>query len=221
MFPIPAIDVIEGKCVRLEQGAYDRQTTYFDDPLEVAKRYEDHGIERLHLVDLEGAKASRVINWKVLEQCCTLTSLQIDFGGGIKQEDDLRIVFECGAAQATVGSIAAEQPDTFLLWLERFGAGRLILGADLKDGKVATRGWLESTDDDWQSFVSGFVSHGVQYVVCTDIQKDGMMQGPSFDLYEKFISAFPETKLIASGGISSIDDMYPPPRNGVLWSHHR
>lgn len=207
MFIIPAIDIIDGKCVRLEQGQYDRKQVYHDDPLEMAKMFEDHGIERLHLVDLDGAKASHVVNWKVLERIASNTSLRIDFGGGIKSQKDLEIVFNSGAKQATGGSIAAEKPELFFDWLDQFGAEKLILGADLKDGFVATRGWLHTTDKSWSGFLEGFVDKGVKYVICTDISKDGMLQGPSITLYKEMMEQYPEMQLIASGGVSSMEDL--------------
>ncbi len=207
MFIIPAIDIIDGKCVRLEQGQYDRKQIYHDDPLEMAKMFEDHGIERLHLVDLDGAKASHVVNWKVLETIASNTSLRIDFGGGIKSQKDLEIVFKSGAKQATGGSIAAEKPELFFDWLDQFGAEKLILGADLKEGFVATRGWLHTTDKSWSGFLNGFIDRGVKYVICTDISKDGMLQGPSIMLYKEMMERFPEMQLIASGGVSSMQDL--------------
>lgn len=207
MFIIPAIDIIDGKCVRLEQGQYDRKQVYHDDPLEMAKMFEDHGIERLHLVDLDGAKASHVVNWKVLERIASNTSLRIDFGGGIKSQKDLEIVFNSGAKQATGGSIAAEKPELFFDWLDQFGAEKLILGADLKDGFVATRGWLHTTDKSWSGFLEGFMDKGVKYVICTDISKDGMLQGPSITLYKEMMEQYPEMQLIASGGVSSMEDL--------------
>lgn len=207
MIVIPAIDIIEGQCVRLEQGAYSRKKVYHSDPLEVAQQFEDHGITYLHLVDLEGAKANMVVNLGVLDRLRKGTGLQIDWGGGIKSRKDLELVFSHGAAQATVGSIAAEKPDLFHSWLDEFGSARLILGADLKDGMIATRGWQETSELHWRDFCQSHIDMGVSSIISTDIAKDGMLTGPSFDLYDEMISAFPSTKIIASGGISAMSDL--------------
>ncbi len=207
MYIIPAIDIIDGKCVRLEQGQYDRKTLYHADPLDAAMMFQDAGIRHLHLVDLDGAKASRVINWRVLQRLATRTDLIIDFGGGIKQQEDLDIVFENGANQATVGSIAAEHPELFHSWLQLYGNQKLILGADLKDGKVATRGWLETSAHTWKSFLALHLDHGASYVVCTDIARDGMLTGPAVGLYKEVLEVYPDLKLIASGGVSSVQDL--------------
>lgn len=207
MYIIPAIDIIDGKCVRLEQGMYHKKTEYYSDPLEVARMFEDAGIKKLHLVDLDGAKASKVVNWKTLQRIAAATSLTIDFGGGIKRLEDLEIVFENGATQATIGSVAAEKPDLFHEWLEKFGPEKLILGADLNQGKVATRGWLETSGYDWQQFLELHLNHGAKYVVCTDIAKDGMLQGPAVKLYRAVLKRFPDINLVASGGVSSMEDL--------------
>lgn len=204
---IPAIDVIDGKCVRLSKGDYNTKKIYNEHPLEIAKAYEDHGIEYLHLVDLDGAKASHIVNHKVLEAIATKTNLKIDFGGGLKTDEDLRIAFESGAGQITGGSIAVKQPDVFKNWLSKFGADKIILGADANNEKIAISGWLEESDEELIPFVKNYQAEGVQYVICTDIAKDGMLQGPSFDLYEKMLKELPNIKLIASGGISTFDEL--------------
>lgn len=204
---IPAIDVIDGKCVRLSKGDYNTKKIYNEHPLEIAKQYEAHGIEFLHLVDLDGAKASHIVNHKVLEEIATKTNLKIDFGGGLKTDEDLRIAFESGAGQITGGSIAVKQPDVFKSWLAKFGAEKIILGADANNEKIAISGWLEESDEELIPFVKNYQNEGVQYVICTDIAKDGMLQGPSFDLYEKMLNQLPNIKLIASGGISTFDEL--------------
>ena len=204
---IPAIDLIDGKCVRLSQGDYDRKTIYNENPLEVAKAFEDHGIRRLHLVDLDGAKAHHIVNHKVLENISTHTSLVIDFGGGLKTDDDLRIAFECGAQMITGGSIAVKSPDVFESWITSFGADKIILGADVKEEKIAVTGWTEDTDLLLLPFLKNYINKGIQKVICTDISKDGMLQGPSIELYKKILTAFPDLYLVASGGVSSMADM--------------
>ncbi|MCH1417502.1 MAG: 1-(5-phosphoribosyl)-5-[(5-phosphoribosylamino)methylideneamino]imidazole-4-carboxamide isomerase [Flavobacteriaceae bacterium] len=203
---IPAIDIIDGKCVRLSKGDYSTQKTYNENPLEVAKAYEDHGIEYLHLVDLDGAKSKHIVNHKVLETIATKTNLNIDFGGGLKSDDDLRIAFESGAKQITGGSIAVKDPDTFTSWIEHYGAEKIILGADVKGEYIATDGWLETSDQSLFDFLAHYQTKGIQHTICTDISKDGMLQGPSFDLYQKILSET-EVKLIASGGISQFDEL--------------
>ena len=204
---IPAIDIIDGKCVRLSKGDYSTKKIYNEHPLEIAKQFEAHGIEFLHLVDLDGAKASHIVNHKVLEEIASKPSLKIDFGGGLKTDDDLRIAFESGAGQITGGSIAVKQPDVFKNWLSKFGADKIILGADANNEKIAISGWLEESDEDLIPFVQNYQKEGVQYVICTDIAKDGMLEGPSFDLYEKMLAQLPNIKLIASGGISTFDEL--------------
>lgn len=204
---IPAIDIIEGKCVRLTQGDYDQKTVYNEDPLEVAKEFEDHGINYLHLVDLDGAKSSRIVNYKVLERLATKTNLQIDFGGGIKTDQDINIAFESGAHQITGGSIAVKDKDLFLKWLDHYGPDKIILGADSRDGYISTDGWLKSSELSLLDFVQGYVNRGIKRVISTDISRDGMLQGPATALYENMISAVPDLKLIASGGISHIDEL--------------
>lgn len=204
---IPAIDIIEGKCVRLSQGDYDRKTIYNEDPLEVAKEFEDNGLKRLHLVDLDGAKAHQIVNWKVLERIANHTSLVIDFGGGLKKDKDLEIAFECGASMITGGSIAVKDPEVFENWIARYGADRIILGADVKDRKIAVSGWLEDTSLELLPFLEGYINKGITQVISTDISKDGMLSGPSIPLYKEMLEAFPRLVVIASGGVSSIADI--------------
>ena len=204
---IPAIDIINGKCVRLSKGDYSTQKIYNENPLEVAKMFEDHGVQYLHLVDLDGAKASHIVNHKVLETIATKTNLSIDFGGGLKSDEDLRIAFECGANQITGGSIAVKNPSTFKSWLQKFGADKIILGADAHNEKVAIGGWLEESDKELLPFIQNYIEEGVSYVICTDISKDGMLQGPSFDLYQKILNETSTIKLIASGGISTFEEL--------------
>ncbi|MDE3145061.1 MAG: 1-(5-phosphoribosyl)-5-[(5-phosphoribosylamino)methylideneamino]imidazole-4-carboxamide isomerase [Bacteroidota bacterium] len=207
MIIIPAIDIIDGKCVRLTQGDYHQKTIYNEHPLEVAKQFEDAGLQRLHLVDLDGAKAGAVKNWKVLETIAANTSLIIDFGGGIKTEKDVDVVFNSGAALATVGSIAVKNKNIFLSWFEKYGADKFLLGADVKDEKIAVAGWLETTDIDIYDFIESYVQKGVQQIFCTDVSKDGKLEGPSIELYENIISKFPSLHFIASGGVATIDDL--------------
>jgi len=204
---IPAIDIIDGKCVRLSKGDYDTKIIYNENPLAVAKSFEAHGIEYLHLVDLDGAKSSKIVNYKILEQIATQTSLQIDFGGGLKSDDDLRIAFESGASQITGGSIAVKNRAIFEKWISEYGSEKIILGADAKDEKIAVSGWLEDSDEDLIPFIQEYQTKGIQYVICTDIAKDGMLQGPSFDLYKKILAEANGLKLIASGGISTFDEL--------------
>lgn len=203
---IPAIDLIEGKCVRLSKGDYATKKIYNENPLEVAKSFEDHGIEYLHLVDLDGAKSNHIVNHKVLETIASKTRLIIDFGGGLKSDDDLKIIFESGANQVTGGSIAVKQPAVFESWIQRYGPEKIILGADVKDKYIATNGWLETSDQSLFDFVKHYLSKGISHVICTDISKDGMLEGPSFDLYKNLLSKF-KIKLIASGGISEFEEL--------------
>jgi phosphoribosylformimino-5-aminoimidazole carboxamide ribotide isomerase len=207
MHPIPAIDIIEGKCVRLTQGDYDRKKVYNEDPLEVAKASEAHGLQRLHLVDLDGAKAKQIVNYKVLETLATKTNLHIDFGGGLKSDKDLKIAFDSGAKQVTGGTIAVKQPAVFESWLQRFGAERIILGSDVKDGKIAVSGWQEQSEQELFPFLEGYIAKGVQYTICTDVSKDGLLQGTALPLYKDIRSEFTGLQLIASGGISSLDEL--------------
>ncbi|WP_047245383.1 1-(5-phosphoribosyl)-5-[(5-phosphoribosylamino)methylideneamino]imidazole-4-carboxamide isomerase [Maribacter thermophilus] len=204
---IPAIDIIDGKCVRLSKGDYDTKKIYNENPLEVAKEFEAHGIKHLHLVDLDGAKSKHIVNHKVLEQIATKTGLQIDFGGGLKTDEDLRIAFESGAKQITGGSIAVKDAETFIGWIEKHGADKIILGADAMDEKVAVSGWLEESKEELIPFIQSYQEKGIQYVICTDISKDGMLEGPSFELYQRILDQTENLKLIASGGISAFDEL--------------
>jgi phosphoribosylformimino-5-aminoimidazole carboxamide ribotide isomerase len=205
---IPAIDIIDGKCVRLTQGDYAQVKVYHDDPLEVARTFEAAGLRRLHLVDLDGAKAGAVQNWKVLERVAAGTNLVIDFGGGIKREEDLQLVFDAGAALATVGSMAVRHPETMTDWISRYGAEKFLLGADVKGEKIAVGGWLETTEVNVIDFIEDYLTRGIRQVFCTDVAKDGLLQGPSADLYAKIIGRLPGLFLIASGGVSGMDDLH-------------
>lgn len=204
---IPAIDVIDGKCVRLSQGDYQSKKVYNENPVEVAKMFEAHGIHRLHVVDLDGAASKHVVNYKVLEALARQTSLVIDFGGGIKSNEDLHIAFESGAQMVTLGSIAVKEPDTFNRWMEVYGSERIILGADAKDGKIAVNGWLECSRLELMPFLDDHIKKGVIKVLCTDISRDGMLNGPSLELYKQIMEAHPDLHLIASGGISGMKDI--------------
>jgi len=204
---IPAIDIIDGKCVRLSKGDYSTKKIYSENPLEVAKQFEAHGIKYLHLVDLDGAKSKHIVNHKILEEIASNTTLKVDFGGGLKTSNDLRIAFECGANQVTGGSIAVKSPETFNDWLQTFGSEKIILGADAKDQKVAISGWMEDSALELIPFVQKYLEAGISYVICTDIGKDGMLQGPSFDLYQQIIAETKIIKLIASGGISTFEEL--------------
>lgn len=212
---IPAIDIIGGKCVRLSQGDYASQKVYNEHPLEVARMFEDAGLQRLHLVDLDGARQKQIVNYKVLETISTRTSLTIDFGGGLKNDNDLRIAFECGAAMVTGGSIAVTHPETFVEWLLSYGPERIILGADVRDGKIAVSGWQEESSLDIFPFIKGYMEKGIRKVISTDIRMDGMLAGPSYDLYNEMLDEFPELFLIASGGISCMDDILKLAENSV------
>ena len=204
---IPAIDMIDGKCVRLTQGDYDTKKGYNEDPLEVAKMFEDHGIRRLHMVDLDGARQGRIINYRTLERVATRTSLIIDFGGGLKQDGDLEIAFESGAQMVTGGSIAVKNPEVFASWITKFGPEKIILGADAKDKKIAISGWEETTDKELIPFIQDYYDKGITKAICTDISRDGMLQGPAIDLYKEIREQIPFLCLIASGGVSSIQDI--------------
>lgn len=204
---IPAIDLIEGKCVRLTQGHYGSKKMYNENPLEVARAFADAGIKYLHLVDLDGAKAGQFVNWRILDAICSKTSLKVDVGGGIKSPEDLRVVFLSGANQANIGSAAVQQREDFLGWLEHYGPEKIILSADVRDGKVAIHGWQDMTDLDLDPFIKSYASEGLHYVVCTDISKDGMLEGPATALYAGLRKTFPEMGIVASGGVSSVDDI--------------
>ena len=212
---IPAIDIMNGRCVRLTQGDYDAKTVYSSSPVEMAKTFEAAGIKRLHMVDLDGAKSRHVVNMETLKSVTSSTDLIVDFGGGIKSDDDIEKVFANGATMATIGSVAVTQKDMFERWLNKFGPERIILGADVRDGKISINGWRDDTSEDIIDFLEYYVSRGIRNVLCTDISKDGMMSGPSFSLYERILKAFPGINLIASGGVSSIDDIHNLDRTGV------
>jgi len=204
---IPAIDIIDGKCVRLSQGDYASKKIYSQSPLDMAKTFADHGIHRLHVVDLDGAKSNHIVNYKALEQITTQTSLVVDFGGGLKSDEDLRIAFDCGAQMITGGSIAVKDPTTFSRWIGTYGAEKIILGADVKDKKVAVAGWLEDSGQDLEPFLQRYIHEGITQCICTDIAHDGMLQGPSIDLYRELLTVHPDLHLIASGGVSSVADI--------------
>ena len=204
---IPAIDIIEGKCVRLTEGDYAQKKIYNEDPLEVAKQFEGVGLMRLHLVDLDGAKSGKVINWKVLEKIANKTNLVIDFGGGIKSEVTLKTVLDTGATYATIGSLAVKERAIFEQWIERFGADIFMLGADVHTEKIAVGGWLEKTEIDVYDFIGSYMNKGVTQLFCTDIQKDGKLEGPSIELYKKILQQYPSLQLIASGGVSQLKDL--------------
>ncbi len=212
---IPAIDIIEGKCVRLTKGDYDAKTVYGGSPADMAALFESAGFRRLHVVDLDGAKSKHVVNIEALKDITSRTRLAVDFGGGIKTDGDIRKAFDGGASMVTIGSVAVTHRDLFVEWLGEFGADRIILGADVRDGRISINGWREDTDEDVTDFLEYYVSRGVKNVLCTDISKDGMLQGPAFGLYEKIIKAFPHINLIASGGVSGLDDIRRLERIGV------
>ena len=204
---IPAIDLINGHCVRLTKGDYSTQKVYNENPLEVAKQLEAHGIRFLHLVDLDGAKNQHIVNYRILEQIATKTNLKIDFGGGLKSDEDLKIAFNSGANQITGGSIAVQNPAVFSRWLNDYGSDKIILGADVINEKIAINGWQEESQESLIPFVNAYQKKGIEYVICTDISKDGMLQGPAFKLYETILSEVTGIKLIASGGISHIEEL--------------
>lgn len=204
---IPAIDIIEGKCVRLTEGDYSSKTEYAFSPLEMAKQYEELGFKRVHLVDLDGAKAGKVMNWKIVESIASETNLCIDFGGGVKTIAEVQRILDLGVAYVTVGSIAAKQPNEFRGWLETFGTDKFFVGADVRDQKIMTAGWLERTDIDLSEFIDQYLKMGVNHFFCTDISKDGQLLGPSTELYKQLIESFPKINLVASGGVSSLSDL--------------
>lgn len=212
---IPAIDIIGGKCVRLTQGDYSQKKEYGDNPLEMARQFEQAGIKRLHLVDLDGAKAKKIVNKEVLQSIAQNTSLKVDFGGGVQSDEDIELAFQLGASQVTGGSVAIRNPQLFEQWLERYGSDKIILGADAKNRKIAIGGWEETTSLDVISFIKTHVEKGIRYVICTDVAKDGLLQGPSVALYEDILKEIPEVKLIASGGVSSLKDLEELQQCGV------
>lgn len=204
---IPAIDIIDGQCVRLTKGDYAQKTVYRNHPWEVAKEFETYGFKRLHVVDLDGAKAKHIVNSEVLQKITTETSLTVDFGGGIKTDEDIEKAFASGAKMVTVGSIAVTNPELFLSWIKKYGADRMILGADVRNGKISINGWKEDSSEDLLPFLRKYVDAGVTNVLCTEISKDGTLQGPAIDLYKRIMQEYPNLHLIASGGVSSIDDI--------------
>lgn len=212
---IPAIDIIDGKCVRLSQGDYNEKKVYNENPVEVAKMFEDAGIKRLHLVDLDGAKAKHIVNFKVLENIATQTSLVIDFGGGIQSDEDVAAAFFSGAKMITGGSIAVKDKELFTSWIEKYGSEKIILGADCKDRKIAVSGWEESTTLDIIDFIGDYVKKGINKVVCTDISKDGMLQGPSLLLYKEILQVYPDLYLVASGGVGIFQDILDLEDGGI------
>ena len=216
MHIIPAIDIIGGKCVRLTKGDYNQKKEYSDNPAAVAKAFEDAGIQRLHVVDLDGAKAKNVVNLETLQSITSSTNLTVDFGGGVKTRKDLEKVLEAGAKQVTAGSIAANNREEVKSWIEEYGAEKIILGADVLDEKVMVSGWQESSDLDLMEYLEYYLQLGIEYVICTDISKDGVLQGPSFELYQKILGEFPELKLIASGGVSGKSDLIQLNEQGLF-----
>lgn len=204
---IPAIDIIGGRCVRLSQGDYERQITYDAEPADMVKRFADCGVKRVHVVDLDGAKAAQPENLPTLEKMAGIDGVNIEWGGGLKTETAVRQVFDAGAAYAIVGSVAAKQPDLFTTWLNAFGAERMVLGADVREGKVSVSGWQEDLNLGIEALIDTFQPHGLRQVICTDISRDGMLQGPSFDLYTQLQAAYPDIDFTVSGGISSMDDI--------------
>ena len=212
---IPAIDIIGGNCVRLTEGDFDRKKIYDQDPLNVAKRFEDAGVTHLHLVDLDGARQKKIVNWPVLELIASKTNLRIDFGGGIQSEKDLQMAFDCGAQQITAGSIAVREEDIVLQWLENYGSEKIILGADSKEGKIAISGWAEVTDLDLHRFLSKYVDRGIRYSICTDVAKDGMLQGTNLNMYRMIKQKLPQLFLIASGGVTQLDEINSLDQIGV------
>ncbi len=212
---IPAIDIIEGKCVRLTQGDYNRQTVYNASPVDVAHAFEDIGCRKLHLVDLDGAKASHIVNYNVLERIASKTGMEIDFGGGVKSDDDIRIALECGANKVTAGSIAIKEPETFKRWLVVYGNKVLILGADVRDKKIAINGWHEDSGVDIMEFIGNYAKDGVSQVICTDIGRDGMLEGPAIELYKEIIDTYDDLQLIASGGVGTMRHIADLERIGI------
>jgi phosphoribosylformimino-5-aminoimidazole carboxamide ribotide isomerase len=204
---IPAIDMIDAKCVRLTFGDFNQKKIYNEDPLEVAKEFEDAGIKRLHLVDLDGAKSGKIVNYKTLEKITSKTNLRVDFGGGLNSNDDLKIAFECGAKMVTGGSIAVKNPQVITQWLSEYGAEKIILGADVKNNKIAIKGWQEESELTINELIESYQANGISKIICTDISKDGAMIGPSFDLYKGLQEQYPEQNFIASGGVTTLDDV--------------
>ncbi len=212
---IPAIDIIDGKCVRLTKGDYNQKTVYNDSPADVARQFEDMGFKRLHVVDLDGAKSKHIVNDHVLKAITDATNLKVDFGGGLKTDDDLKKAFEAGASMVTIGSIAVTKPELFLSWLEEYGADKLILGADVRNGKISINGWKEDSAEELLPFLKQYVDHGVKNVLCTEISKDGTLQGPAIELYRQIMDAYPTLHLIASGGVGCTNDIHNLNDSGI------
>lgn len=212
---IPAIDIIDGKCVRLTKGDYNQKTVYNDSPTDVARQFEDMGFKRLHVVDLDGAKSKHIVNDHVLKAITDATNLKVDFGGGLKTDDDLKKAFEAGASMVTIGSIAVTKPEQFLSWLEEYGADKLILGADVRNGKISINGWKEDSAEELLPFLKQYVDHGVNNVLCTEISKDGTLQGPAIELYRQIMDAYPTLHLIASGGVGCTNDIHNLNDSGI------
>ncbi len=212
---IPAIDIINGQCVRLTKGDYNQKKVYNDNPVEVAKHFEELGFKRLHVVDLDGAKSKHIVNDGVLKEITKATNLVVDFGGGIKTKDDIEKAFEAGASMVTVGSVAVTNRQLFLDWIDIYGAERLILGADVRNGKISINGWKEDSSEELLPFLKHYVDKGVKNVLCTEISKDGTLQGPAIDLYKDIMKAYPDMHLIASGGVSSNDDITELNKAGI------
>lgn len=212
---IPAIDIIDGKCVRLSEGDYDRKKVYSKSPVEIARQFEAIGYRRLHVVDLDGAKSKHIVNDKVLREITSATQLTVDFGGGIKTDDDIQKAFDAGADMVTIGSVAVSQPELFTQWIDKYGADHIILGADVRAGKIAINGWKENSTQDLLPFLQHYIDRGVKKVLCTDISKDGMLAGPATDLYKKVMGTYPSLHLIASGGVASMDDIKTLQREGI------
>ena len=212
---IPAIDIINGQCVRLTKGDYDQKTVYHDSPADVACEFEEIGFQRLHIVDLDGAKSKHIVNCSVLRRVTTETHLVVDFGGGIKTDEDIEKAFDNGAAMVTIGSIAVTQPELFMGWMEKYGSERLILGADVRNGKISINGWKEDSTEDLLPFLRKYIDAGVKNVLCTEISKDGTLQGPAIELYQRVMETYPDIHLIASGGVSCIDDIKALDKAGI------
>ena len=212
---IPAIDIINGQCVRLTKGDYDQKTVYHDSPADVACEFEEIGFQRLHIVDLDGAKSKHIVNCSVLRRVTTETHLVVDFGGGIKTDEDIEKAFDNGAAMVTIGSIAVTQPELFMGWMEKYGSERLILGADVRNGKISINGWKEDSTEDLLPFLRKYIDAGVKNVLCTEISKDGTLQGPDIELYQRVMETYPDIHLIASGGVSCIDDIKALDKAGI------
>ncbi len=212
---IPAIDLIDGKCVRLTQGDYAQKKVYNENPLDVAKSFEDQGLQYLHLVDLDGAKAGKVTNWKVVESITTHTKLTVDFGGGIKTDDEIRKLFERGVQQVNLGSIAVKEPQKVIQWIDEFGSDKIILSADVKNNTIAISGWQESSSINIRNFLRDYIENGIEYVTCTDISTDGMLTGPNIELYKTLILSFPQLHLVASGGVGTMEDLHELKRIGM------